>query len=122
MEPALILMPIFGSAVLIVAIVMAVEYRKISLRNRERLAAIEKGLPLADLSKAPKPELSLGKRSLYRGIMLVFIGGGLTGALYVSAGAVAAVWGGFIAFIGLGNLAYWVLVGRHEKPEGNGCC
>ena len=56
--------------------------------------------------------------------MLLFIGAGLAGALYVTGGAIIAVWGAFVAFIGLGNLFYWVLVGRKENGAagGSACC
>ena len=116
-----ILTIVFGAGVLIVAIVMAVEYRKQVMRNRERLAAIEKGIPLADLSKAPAQPQSQASRFLHRGIMLLFIGVGLAGALYVTAGPTVSVWGGFIAAIGLGNLVCWLISGRgnsDEKVEG----
>ena len=108
----------------IVAIVMWFEYRKALLRNKERMAAIEKGIPLTDLSEKDYPIRSRGQRSLRHGIMLLFIGAGLAGALYVTGGAIIAVWGGFVAFIGLGNLFYWVFVGRKEGggTSGSACC
>lgn len=116
------LVSIFGSGIVIVAIVMAVEYRKQVMRNQERLAAIEKGIPLADLSKAPAVPRNWAQRCLHRGIMLLFIGAGLAGALYVTAGPTASVWGGFIAVIGLGNLACWLILGRKEDGDSAGCC
>ena len=104
---------VFGAAVLIVALVMWVEYRKNAMRNQERLAAIEKGIPLPDLADAGDPlGRSQHRHPLRHGIRLLFIGAGLAGALYVSVGPTAAVWGGFVAMIGLGDLVYWGLVGR----------
>jgi hypothetical protein len=104
---------VFGAAVVIVAIVMWVEYRKQVMRNQERLAAIEKGASLPDLAKS---DVTVTRthchHPLYSGIRLLFIGLGLALALYVSVGERAAVWGGFVAFIGLGHLVYWTLVGR----------
>jgi Domain of unknown function (DUF6249) len=105
---------------IIVAIVMWADYRKALLRNKERLAAIEKGIPLTDLSEKNEPTRSSGQRSLRRGIMLLFIGTGLAGALYVTGGATLAVWGGFVAFIGLGHLFYWFFVGRDESSGPSG--
>lgn len=109
---------VFGAAVVIVAIVMWVEYRKQVMRNQERLAAIEKGVSLPDLAKSDvtMTRTHYCHHPLYSGIRLLFIGLGLALALYVSAGERAAVWGGFVAFIGLGHLVYWALVGR--KMEG----
>lgn len=115
---------VFGASVVIVAIVMWVEYRKQVMRNQERMAAIEKGVPLPDLSKvAPVGQSHFGN-PLYRAIRLLFIGAGLAFALYVTAGEKAAVWGGFVAFIGLGHLVYWLLVGRNaqQSSNSNGCC
>ena len=104
---------VFGAAVLIVALVMWVEYRKNAMRNQERLAAIEKGIPLPDLADAGAPVgRNQCRHPMRHGIRLLFIGAGLAGALYVSVGPTAAVWGGFVAMIGLGDLVYWGLVGR----------
>lgn len=106
----------------IVAIVMWFEYRKSVLRNKERMAAIEKGIPLADLGEKPEGSTgTVGQRYLRRGIMLLFIGTGLAGALYMSLNHTAWVWGAFVAFIGLGNLFYWFVVGRNEARPGD-CC
>lgn len=115
---------VFGASVLIVAIVMWVEYRKQVMRNQERLAAIEKGVPLPDLAKPAVVSRSHWGHPLYRAIRLIFIGAGLAFALYVTAGEKAAVWGGFVAFIGLGHLVYWALVGRkvEQSSASNGNC
>ena len=104
---------VFGSGVIIVAVIMWVEYRKNVMRNRERLAAIEKGIPLPDLADAGSPVgRNHFRHPLRHGIRFLFIGAGLAWALYVSVGPTAAVWGGFVAMIGLGDLVYWGLVGR----------
>lgn len=115
--PMLAIMGTFGAGVIIVAIVMYYQYRKEVMRNQERLAAIEKGVALPDLAKEqPKTGYSGHCYSpLYRGIRLLFVGAGLAFALYVSVGERAAVWGGFVAFIGLGHLVYWLLVERQSE-------
>jgi hypothetical protein len=56
--------------------------------------------------------------SLYRGIRLLFIGGGLALALWVSVSETMAVWGAFIAIIGLGHLRYWLFVERAQVGGG----
>lgn len=115
------IMTVFGAAVFIVAIVMWVEHRKHVMRNQERLAAIEKGIPLPDLAKSDlQAAPSHRGQPLYHGIRLLFVGLGLALALWVSAGQKAAVWGAFVAFIGLGHLVYWFLVGRNLESGGQG--
>ena len=114
--PVLIVTTVMGAAVLIVALVMWFAHRKEAMRNQERLAAIEKGIPLPDLARADAQAPRGACHPLYRGIRLLFIGMGLAIALWVSAGQKAAVWGGFVAFIGLGHLVYWLLVGRKLEP------
>ncbi len=112
---------VFAAGVIIVAIVMWVHYRKSMMRNQERLAAIEKGIPLPDLAGDGAP-LSRNHyhHPLRGGIRLLFIGAGLAFALYLNAGPQAAAWGGFVAMFGLGDLVYWALVGRkvdNPPPE-----
>ncbi len=115
-----------GTAVLIVGIIMWVHYRKQVMRNQERLAAIEKGvaLPAEPGEDRPHPSASHWGHPLYRATRLLFIGAGLALALYVTAGPKAAVWGGFVAFIGLGHLVYWLFVGRNvgTGTGTDGCC
>jgi hypothetical protein len=115
--PMLAIMSTFGAGIIIVAIVMYFNHRKEVMRNQERLAAIEKGIPLPDLAKEQTRSAYSGHcySPLYRGIRLLFIGAGLAFALYVSVGEQAAVWGAFVAFIGLGHLAYWLLVERRSE-------
>ena len=112
----------FSSAVLIVAIVLWVHYRKAVLRNKERMAAIEKGIALPDLTKADTKAAvhQHGDGSLRTGLILLFTGIGLTVALYVNAGENGAVWGAFVGFIGLGYLVYWLIAGRKLGMAGAG--
>lgn len=82
------------------------------------MAAIEKGIPLPDLAKGD--DSSCGRRSsLYRGIKLLFIGFGLALALYVTVSMKVAVWGVFVAIIGLGHLCYWFFVERDRSGGGS---
>jgi Flp pilus assembly protein TadB len=104
-----------AAGVIIACFAMYFDHKKQMLRNQERMAAIEKGIPLPDLSRE-KDECGSrsGSRSLSQGIRLLFIGGGLALALWVTLGPKLAIWGAFVAIIGLGHLVYWFLVERSE--------
>jgi hypothetical protein len=110
-----------ATGIIITCLALYFDHRKQVMRNQERLAAIEKGIPLP----APDRRDSCGPRhrnSLYHGIKLLFIGLGLALALYVTVSEKIAVWGVFIVFIGLGHLVYWFLVERDRggQEDGNG--
>ena len=108
-----------ATGIIIACFAMYFDHQKQLLRNQERMAAIEKGIPLPDLSK-DKGEYGgrCGRGSLYRGIRLLFIGGGLALALWVSVGDKVAIWGAFVAIIGLGHLVYWFFVERGQAGGG----
>ena len=112
MIPIFAIGSVFGTALIITIVALIVGYRTRAMQHRERLAAIEKGLPVPDL-EAKEP----GGRnaSLKTAIILIFVGVGLAGALYVMAGLEIAVWGAFVAFIGLGHLVWWMVSGKLEK-------
>ncbi len=102
-----------ATAVIITCAALFVDHRKQVMRNQERLAAIEKGVPLP--VEPAGGSNGCGRRgSLYRGIKLLFIGAGLALALWVSVGDKMAIWGAFIAIIGLGHLFYWFLAERDQ--------
>jgi hypothetical protein len=107
-----------ATGVIIACVAMYFDHRKQVMRNQERMAAIEKGIALpADTANGSS---RCGSRnSLYRGIRLLFIGGGLALALYISVGGTVAIWGGFVAIIGLGHLVYWFLVERDQASPGS---
>ena len=106
----------------IVAIALFVHYRKQVLRNKERMAAIEKGIALPDLAEVRREGRRTQHRdgSLRTALILLFTGIGLTLALYVNSGENGAVWGAFVGFIGLGYLVYWLIAGRKLKMTGDG--
>jgi Flp pilus assembly protein TadB len=120
--PILTTLIVFSAAVAIVAIALFVHYRKEVLRNKERMAAIEKGIALPDLTRADTKAAvrEHGDGSLRTALILLFTGIGLTLALYVNSGEDGAVWGAFVGFIGLGYLVYWLIAGRKLKMTGDG--
>jgi hypothetical protein len=118
--PVLIVLVIFTASVIIVGMSLWVAHRGQVLKNRERLAAIEKGIPLPDLAESHRASrLYEEHHCLRRGLLLLFIGAGLALALNVTAGATSAVWGVFVAFIGLGYLACWFLIERPKHGNDN---
>lgn len=106
-----------ATGIIIAGLAMFFDHKKQVMRNQERMAAIEKGLPLPELAKGEYGG-RCGRGSLYRGIRLLFIGGGLALALWVSVGDKVAIWGGFVAIIGLGHLVYWLFVERDQVGGG----
>jgi hypothetical protein len=112
-----------------VAIVMGVgigmlaiflDYRKrdkmFALYHQERMAAIEKGL---DLPPLPEEFFSDGKRKsphdqLLGGLVCLFIGLALFGALYYMTGLKVALFALILVGIGLALLIYYAAVGRKQ--------
>ncbi len=109
---------VFGTGFLIVAVIMWVEYHKSVMRSQERLAAIEKGILPAAIQEKPDANYSCrtGRSRKYRGIVTLFVGIGLSIALYINAGAEAAVWGLFVAFVAIGQLVHGYIA-FHEAPN-----
>jgi len=105
-----------ATGIIIAGLAMYFDHKKQVMRNQERMAAIEKGIPLPDLGKGNGNSGNC-RNSLYRGIKLLFIGCGLALALYVTVDLKVAIWGAFIAIIGLGHLCYWFFV---ERDQANG--
>jgi Domain of unknown function (DUF6249) len=114
----------------IIAIVMGIgiamlsiyfDYRKkqdiFALHHKERMAAIEKGM---DVPALP-PEFFRDSRPrthsdfLRRGLVLLFVGIAISGALY-STNRGAYVWGLVPAAVGIAQLLYYFLM-RPKTPE-----
>jgi FtsH-binding integral membrane protein len=116
----------------IVAIVMGIgigmlglllDYRKkremFAMHHQERMAAIDKGMEVPPLP----PEFFQDARrrrtpadSLRRGLVLLFLGAAITGALYVSARGVY-LWGLVPAAIGAALLLFYFIEGRKAPRE-----
>ena len=123
------LIPIIGTFIPIVAIVMGVgigmltiylDYRKrekmFALYHQERMAAIEKGM---DLPPLPEEFFSDGKRksphdALLGGLICTFLGLALFVALYFLVGLKIALFALIPLGIGLAILIYYFAVGRKE--------
>ena len=106
-----------ATGIIIACMAMYFDHKKQVMRNQERMAAIEKGIALPPDSGNGSSQC--GRRnSLYRGIRLLFIGAGLALALWVTVSDTVAIWGAFIAIIGLGHLVYWFLVERDQSSQG----
>ena len=112
-------------AVLIVAASLYYHYKKENIRSAERLAAIEKGIAPKDLfqngenGNNTKGYPSKKDAEIYGGIKILIIGLFLALALYVSTGGdnplEGAVWGLFIAGIGMAKIIVGMLMGRTES-------
>ncbi len=105
------------TGIIIAVSAMYFDHKKQVMRNQERMAAIEKGVPLPDVGKADSSG-GCSRNSLYRGLRLLFIGLGLAVALYVTVDLKVAIWGVFVATIGLGHLCYWFFVERNQMSGG----
>jgi hypothetical protein len=99
--------------VLIAITAIIVEGRKKEQEHRERLHAMEKGLPLP--ASAPANQVERPKYSNRRanGLVMTGIGLALTIAMWTTEGAEAGVWGLIPLFIGIGLL----IAGSVDKRE-----
>ncbi|HQO21050.1 MAG TPA: DUF6249 domain-containing protein [Acidobacteriota bacterium] len=115
-------------AVLIVAASLYYHYKKENIRSAERLAAIEKGIAPKDLfqngenGNEAKGYTSKKDSEIYGGIKILIVGLFLALALWISAGGGdhqfdAAVWGLFVAGVGLAKIIVGMLMGRMAKQE-----
>lgn len=125
-----------GLLIPIIAIVMGIgvgmlalilDYRKkqemFALHHKERLAAIEKGMEVPPLP----PEFFQDGRGgrnrhpseyLRRGLVLLFVGGAVSLALYQNERNMY-LWGLVPAAVGIAQLLFYLIAGR-KAPESNG--
>jgi len=111
-------------AVLIVAASLYYHYKKETMKSKERLAAIEKGIAPKELLAGEngnggnnKGYKSRREAEIFGGIKVLIIGLFLALALWVSAGGDdfhGAVWGLFVAGVGLAKIIVGMLMGREE--------
>ncbi len=95
----------------VVAIAFRVAGRRREMRNRERLAAIEKGLDFA-LIEPPRPIRQTSSRA--GAIVLIAVGIGVAVALGVFVSEPVWAFGLIPGVIGLGLLAHWFTGGKRE--------
>ena len=110
-----ILMIVLGLAVAVVAIVAShrEKLKRVELRHRERIAAIEKGIELAP---DPDPESELKKSgSLKSGLSALLIGVVLYFALDRVADDDIALFGLIPAAFGIANLVSWFVESRRNS-------
>lgn len=95
----------------LVAMAYRVAGRKREMRNRERLAAIEKGFDFA-LIEPPRPNRQTSSRA--GALVLIAVGIGVAVALGVFVSEPAWAFGLIPGLIGLGLLAHWFTGGKRE--------
>lgn len=105
-----ILVVMGGILIAITAIIM--HGRRKDLEHRERLIAMEKGLPIP-AEPAPVKERPKYSNRRANGLVLTGIGIALTIAMWVEDGADSGVWGLIPLFIGIGLL----VAGHLDKAE-----
>jgi len=105
---------IMGVGIAIIAIITAhrEKQKRVELRHRERLAAIEKGVELAP---DPEPDAGVKKTSsLKSGLSGVFIGAVLYFALYRVVNEDVALFGLIPAALGFATLISYFVEGRNK--------
>lgn len=90
---------------------------KLEHLHRERMAAIEKGIPLPQNPEADRPDdkKSNPARMLRSGVLLLSLGIVLYFAIDSAGGSEGAVFGLIPATLGLANLAYAAVLFRKER-------
>ena len=96
--------------------------QKLEHLHRERMAAIEKGLPVPASPDAdrPEPKVANPARMLRSGVLLLALGIVLYFAIDAAGGTEGALFGLIPATIGLANLAYAAALYRKEEKESAG--
>jgi hypothetical protein len=92
--------------------------QKLEHAHRERMAAIEKGVPLPEIAEErdrADDKMSNPARMLRSGILLLALGIILAIAIYVAGGIEGAMFGLLPAALGLANLAYAAVLFDKEK-------
>lgn len=118
MEDVFIVLIIFGSGVIFVAIPFVYIFLKERLRHKERLIAIEKGILPKDLdyekNNNGKDKKAKGDIEIINGLKTFIVGLFLLLALYITTDTLkVAIWGIFVSGIGLAK----ILAGLIQKRK-----
>lgn len=103
-----------GITIAIVAVIMG--GRKKELEHKERLLAMEKGMPIPE--GRDRRDRPAHKRHRTGGLVCACLGISLSFAMYVSGGIEAGVWGLPLVGIGVGLLASSTIERREEESTG----
>lgn len=109
----LILVVVFGSPALLSLLSYRAKRLRLELLHQERMAAIEKGVPLPELpvlddEPRPRPAPSFGRVVAVFGIISLFGGAGAMAGLLISPDEVNRYWALPLplVFVGIGMLLY----------------
>ena len=117
---------VFGCSIGLVAVITDYRRKKnnFELLHRERMAAIEKGLevppiPEEMLTNSGGPRRRRHPNDTFRrGLVWLFLGIALWFTLRATVWDQSKAWFGLpLVAIGLANLLYYAVLGRHEKPD-----
>jgi len=108
------LLTIFGGVAIAIVAIMG-EGRKKELKHKERLVAMEKGIPIPDDPLKAKRPAHLRNRS--GGLVMTLLGLALTIALFAVAGKDGGVWGLLPLAVGIGLLISSALERKEIEAE-----
>src|SRR5262245_6627645 len=93
--------------------------QKLEHQHRERMAAIEKGIPLPppvqEAAEKPEGKMANPARILRSGVLLLSLGVVLYFAINAAGGSEGALFGLIPATLGLANLAYAAILFKKER-------
>jgi hypothetical protein len=95
--------------------------QKLEHLHLERMAAIEKGIPLPqnpDIDRPAEPKKANPAKLLRSGVLLVSLGVVLYFAIDAAGGSEGALFGLIPATLGLANLAYAAVLFKKEREAG----
>jgi cadmium resistance protein CadD (predicted permease) len=105
--PIIVVLGVF--AAVITSIVVSGKHKE--LAHRERIIAMEKGIPVPEMPKIEKRPMHLTMRAW--GLIFMMLGVALIIAIWVTAGVKAGIWGLLPVAIG----AAMLIAARREKDE-----
>lgn len=121
---------VFGCSIPLCVMFLTYRYRRtsITLIHQQRMACIEKGIDPGQwpefLDDNFKRRPRHPRRTLRTGLILLFVGLGVAGALFMNGKTKGAYYGLIPSFVGLALLTYYSIAGKrdaadYEKEEAN---